>query len=1110
MKKTSACRFKLLSSAAIAAVALTAFGGLRTTGIVEPTSVLKSAYLWLDAADETTFTKNAADGVTAWAGRSDSGIGATATSAMSGGSEKTVYGTVGATNGVPAYLMGEVGSGIDMAFTQTATLRTVFWAMDIATANSAAFFLGCRQNHMDYRRGSKGQYAYAADSTAFANGDLRCDGAKVAQRSAYPPAGLHVYSYAAEQNTYADRLSNDRNVDGSNGGRALSELLLFNETLSTYDRLWVESYLRVKWMDATNVVSSAVTVGLTVFPNLLLDGDAALSVAVDPAPQDGSRPLVLVAGTLAKGTAAKVRLAVPAAFFCASSRVLLKCGAASGISDVSDFEVTGLSDGWSLSWTGTQLVATIVAPPGAETKTLTADEVLEGPFDWAGTLDRGAADKVRVAMPRSLSAYAGRSCTVLSCGASVGIALEDFEIANLPVGAKLAWNGRVLTATYPLAIEPAFLKDDAYLWLDATDDDSFVWTQDRLGVVEWKGKSAGGVGAAATAAKSGGSERTVYGTVGVTNGVPAYLMGATGSGIDMAFTQTATLRSVFWAMDIASNPMAFFLGCRSDYLDYRRGAKGQYANSAVAFANGDLRCDGTSVSPTSYPPEGFHLYSFVASQDTHADRLSNDRNENGSNGGRALSELILVNRALEEFERTEVEKYLWLKWKSNESVTWSAETPCGVGTNVDASVQLDAGAELRFRALPAADATGLTVLGKFCRGTAGKVRFVFPEGTTFDRPVTLLRCATSIGVELDDFEIVGVDRAVVKFWDGRTLTASAGTNVLEPTSVLRRAHLWLDAAASETFTTNAAGGVTAWAGRSDSGYGATAAKAKVGTELVYVYGTVGVTNGVPAYLMGETGCGVDMSFERTTTLRTAFWAMDISSSVDAFFLGDGSHFQFHRKTSTGAYAAGNESGEYGWSKGTIFCDGVNVGDPTSAIPPSGLHVYAGALSQACSAKSLSNDRNQVNRNGGRALSEIALFNEELSERERLMVENYLRVKWTGATSVLSAPVNAPSADAVFPSLDLADGASFTLTNAVGKAEAAITVAGVLTKSAGGQIVIDANGQSVADGATILECASSRGVALSDFDLTSFGERKFSWDGQSLKTVAAKGFTLILR
>ena len=1110
MKKTSACRFRLISSAAIAAVALTAFGGLRTTGIVEPTSVLKSAYLWLDAADETTFTKNAADGVTAWAGRSDSGVGATAASAMSGGSEKTVYGTVGATNGVPAYLMGEVGSGIDMSFTQTTTLRTAFWAMDIATADAKAYFLCCRYNHMDYRRGTGGQYAYGA--AAFANGDLRCDGVKVDQTDDYPPAGLHVYPYAAEQNTRADRISNDRNVDGSNGGRALSELVLFNETLSAYDRQWVESYLRVKWADATNVVSSTATLGLPVFPNLLLDGEARLSVAVDPTPQDGSRPLVLVAGTLAKGTAAKVRLDVPAEFYCASSRTLISCGAASGISDVSDFEVTGLSGGWSLSWTGTQLVATIETPPGAETKTLTADEVLEGPFEWAGTLDRGAADKVRVAMPRSLSAYAGRSCTVLSCGASVGIALEDFEIANLPVGAKLAWNGRVLTATYPRAMEPAFLEGDAYLWLDAADDDSFVWTADRLGVVEWRGRSGSGVGATAASTVSGGSEKTVYGTVGVTNGVPAYLMGEVGSGIDMAFTQTATLRTVFWAMDIATaNSAAFFLGCRQNHMDYRRGANGQYAYAAdsTPFANGDLRCDGSKVAQRSaYPPAGLHVYSYAAEQDTYADRLSNDRNENGSNGGRALSELILVNRPLEEPERIEVEKYLRLKWQSGDSATWSAATPCGVGTNVDASLQLDVGAELAFSALPAADVVGLSVLGKFCRGTAGKVRFVFPEGTAFDRPVTLLRCATSIGVALDDFEIVGLDRPVVKFWDGRTLTVSAGTDVLEPTAVLKRAHVWLDAAASETFTTNAAGGVTAWEGRSDSGYGAVAEKARVGSSQVYVYGTVGTTNGVTAYLMGSLGSGIDMSFEGTTTLRSVFWAMDIVESPNAYFLGyGGSNIRDYRRGNNGEYAYNHVSTPF--ANGDLRCDGAKVAQ-RSDKPPAGLHVYSYSAVQDTRANRLSNDRNIDGCNGGRALSEIALFNEELSESDRLKVENYLRVKWTGATSALAAAVNAPSADALFPSLDLADGASFTLTNSVDAAEAAITVAGVLTKSAGGKIVIDANGQSVADGATILECASSRGVALSDFDLTSFGNRKFSWDGQSLKTVAAKGFTLILR
>lgn len=699
-------------------------------------------------------------------------------------------------------------------------------------------------------------------------------------------------------------------------------------------------------------------------------------------------------------------------------------------------------------------------------------------------------------------------------------------VSWLTAGAALAASAATAAVRTENLLEPADVLRSAYLWLDASRADTFT-TNETGGVTAWRGLGDSGRNAQpATAYLVGGTTVTRYGTVGVTNGVPAYLMGDAGSGIDMTFPRSTELRSVFWAMDVSPSDAAFFLG-DSQVFDFHRGSKGQYSyGGTIALENSDVYCDGVHLNNNpcySYPPTGFHVYSAVSAKVGAADSLSQDRggllgfdNFTTRTGGRALTELILLERALTDAERQEVENYLAVKWMADPAVTLSGETECALGAVYESSVTLDGAAVLSFATFPASGAPALTVRGKLCRGTAEKVRLAFPANTAMDHPATLLACATSIGVDsADDFEITGLPDDVVLYWNGRTLNVSRGAALLEPTAILRTAHLWLDAAADETFLRNASGEVTNWLDRSDHAYRATARCARyldgngaAKTASTPILGTVGVTNGVTAYLMGPASSGVDMSFPRTTELMTAFWAMDIESSPNAFFLGDGSTYHFHR-TQSAPYSYDNR-GDSGFSKGQIWCDGAKTSPGTDV--PIGLHVYSSLHSTACNAERLSGDRAVGEpRSGGRALSELVLFNEALDPRARRIVESYLRAKWMNARETLAAPVNAPSADAVFPALDLADGAAFTLTNALDAADAAISVAGVLTKSASSRIAIDQNGQGYHGGDKVLECASSDGVTLDDFDLSSFGRRAvFTWNGQVLRVFHKPGMTVIVR
>ena len=179
---------------------------------------------------------------------------------------ETGYGAYGFTNGVPAFLMGEAGSNIDMAFTRLTNIRTVFWAMDIERENPSAWFLGDwwdRPNNVGKtysfsrgrggNRGAKG--AYAADGEAavqFRSGTMFCDGALVNLTNDLPRTSTRVYDLVTSGNVTASSLSQDRYCSNGtvnrNGGRALSELIIFTHGVYGLTRIAIRNRLRDKWV----------------------------------------------------------------------------------------------------------------------------------------------------------------------------------------------------------------------------------------------------------------------------------------------------------------------------------------------------------------------------------------------------------------------------------------------------------------------------------------------------------------------------------------------------------------------------------------------------------------------------------------------------------------------------------------------------------------------------------------------------------------------------------------------------------------------------------------------------------------------------------------------
>ena len=223
------------------ALGLAATGSTWASG--EP-AILDDAYLWLDAS---TLTGSAGDEVASWASRNAGGKTASTTGTKP---------TIATINGRNVVDFGAAGSGKDLTFDRTTSIRTVFMVADIVN-NSGVFFLGDSSN-FHFHRGSQGQYLYEyyGFTDALVSGVYR-NGIKVdAPRSTTVPTGFGLITLAANANVAASRICQDRSESGRNGGKKIAELIIFNKTLTDAERGQVEEYLMDKWLKSRATISA--------------------------------------------------------------------------------------------------------------------------------------------------------------------------------------------------------------------------------------------------------------------------------------------------------------------------------------------------------------------------------------------------------------------------------------------------------------------------------------------------------------------------------------------------------------------------------------------------------------------------------------------------------------------------------------------------------------------------------------------------------------------------------------------------------------------------------------------------------------------------------------
>ena len=298
---------KLICTLALVGAAGVAFGDVNVN------TLLGESAMWLDAASPANFEFNEL-GVTKWinkgAGRSTYGDAVayrirTQTSGDCAGVIR--YGGVQIVNGVPAFQMGNTGSDVDLKYTRISTIRTVFLVGQFNLDDKLEPLLG-DDTYWDLHRGKSGYVwnenwaksssGYPGKPTFYLNSATTA----VANPDATAPVAnaLNIITIATAGNTRSNQLSHDRTYVGDrDGGRALSEVIIFTRVLTTDERVAIYNYLNAKWKQGGwRNVSGAYT--------YLADASFSADVTVGTA---GTRSVISNAITVASG--ATVTYAAP-------------------------------------------------------------------------------------------------------------------------------------------------------------------------------------------------------------------------------------------------------------------------------------------------------------------------------------------------------------------------------------------------------------------------------------------------------------------------------------------------------------------------------------------------------------------------------------------------------------------------------------------------------------------------------------------------------------------------------------------------------------------------------------------------------------------------------
>ncbi len=638
----------------------------------------------------------------------------------------------GALAGKKAVTFFTVGTQCDMKFSADQNIKTAFFVTDIDQSGDA-YLLGSQGNmsHFYFARGAggygtTGSYQYVhqfLDGTEYWN-----DGVKVAApTTTVIPTGYQLVTWSRADGADVDCLCNDRNIPGRIGGKRLCEVIAFGRSLSDLERSRVEGYLKAKWWGGMSQKTATAAMRINKFGGLQVHFDASVEssfhyeVAGDETGtlvsqwddlSGNGRHLVpyqfktqavkyatrgnmqgapvLDTGTLGSGVDLKLpsRLATRTVFM---------------VADIDRHE-----NAYWLGDASTYHFARNIAPEGG------CYIYPRTPFNNNGGIYRNGR---KITSPTTLypDAPGGGLCVYTF------IANEDCNWERLCRDrafdgcdggkrlAELITFANTLSDADREAVEQILMEkwrpSDAYvdaliasatIHVDASSAANFNYTGGQI--TGWKND---GTGADLFKPNNLYQETTAiacqYGAYGFTNGVPAFLMGAGDSRIDLAFTRLTNVRSVFWAMDVDRTSAAPFLGDGKNEIypsngnrtyHFCRGCQsfdmGTYFSSgyaATAVKCGPFFCDGTMVasSTTERPPFGLHVYDLTAQADLTASSLSVDRWCPPHNGGRAISELLIFTNVVSGLTQDAIRERLARKWSTHCGWAGAGDAEWGAG-----------------------------------------------------------------------------------------------------------------------------------------------------------------------------------------------------------------------------------------------------------------------------------------------------------------------------------------------------------------------------------------------------------------------------------------------
>ena len=812
--KTVKKEIKMLFRKLKVALVATAISMAPTFAATAPSFVTDEAVFWLDA---TTLSQLPGQEVTTWPDVRGEGRPVASTSR---GVNPKMISTSGALAGKKAVDFGNLGSNKDMAFGSALNnVMMIFFVMDIDNAKYACLIGGGNSNQRFCR---EKQAAYAANSGQTQSYSIWTNGEKVADPlNTATPSGYNIITYRYDSNSgfpCVGYLASDRNIDGRIGGKRLCEVIGFTRVLTDAERVAVEDYLRKKWFQESWSWADGVSVNdLLGMAQVHFDASVASSFHYDT--EDPTKVVQwddlssnhnnFTPGTT-YGTINGIHYGSVSTV---ASKPVFDMGAPSSGIDLTlntrlanthtTFMVAEVQRNGNVFWLGDDNAsghgkyAFHRGGSGQYAYSVTSSEVMIDPKNggevWCNSVKVSSPTGSYPDDPGALSVYTFR--TVNNCGwKNLG---QDRTSGGRNGGKKVA---ELITFEHVLPDEArtriedyliekwtpteAYIDAMAPVHVDASSADNFNYT--GANITGWKNV---GLGADLYYYPQGYLNETPYsmgyGSYGMTNGVPAFLMGVGGSNIDLAFERLTNIRAVFWAMDIHRSGRAFFLGDprmtagQDGVYHFHRGGNGEYAynQSNVIWKNQNVCCDGIQVAnmATAKPPYGMHVYDVSSSANLTAAALSGDRWCDHRNGGRAISELLIFTNTVWGLTRVGVRRRIenkWTRrcdWAGAGDAEWGADKYRVFGA--DAAVPTEGAAAVGVGFTASATLSGGTL-------TLGDGGIFASEGTdaTVSAPVAGKLGAYGPGTVTLTAAPNGIDSVSVGY--GATLTLPAGTTAV--------------------------------------------------------------------------------------------------------------------------------------------------------------------------------------------------------------------------------------------------------------------------------------------------------------------------------------------